>query len=279
MRKYGFLGLIIASMSIFIFSCKDSNAKEVSNAVINKWIYQNMKYDYLLTDEIPSKLEYPLLRDKSRYSSNIFTQYAYNQQLTTDIISQYGESFFRDYFIDDFAQTTEPTMSIPKLGDQLKRVYILAGEHTASASEMIINGLKPYMNITLIEDTTYGKNVGSISLCEKGSKTNTGGMQQIVAKIYNSVRKSGYTAGFVPDCHPDDYHGSNKYPRMLKPLGDEDKYLLSLALKDINGELETTTEKSRLKSTMKKTKGRVMLHNNRKHELPFDKQPISLHFN
>ena len=43
-----------------------------------------------------------------------------------------------------------------------QRLYIITSESTASASEAIINGLRPYMNSNLIQvgETTFGKNVG-----------------------------------------------------------------------------------------------------------------------
>lgn len=39
----------------------------------------------------------------------------------------------------------------------LDRLYIITGHGTASASEMLINGLKPLMNVEHVGDTTYGK--------------------------------------------------------------------------------------------------------------------------
>ena len=59
---------------------------------------------------------------------------------------------------------TQGSESINRLST-LNRLYILTSKGTASASELIINGLKPYMSsIKLIGATTYGKNVGSITL-------------------------------------------------------------------------------------------------------------------
>ncbi len=42
----------------------------------------------------------------------------------------------------------------------MKRVFFLTTEHSASASEVIINSLKPYVDVKLIGDTTHGKPVG-----------------------------------------------------------------------------------------------------------------------
>src|SRR5690554_1307915 len=46
----------------------------------------------------------------------------------------------------------------------LNRVYVLTTQGTASASEMVIYGLKPYMEVVQIGDVTYGKYYGSITI-------------------------------------------------------------------------------------------------------------------
>lgn len=42
----------------------------------------------------------------------------------------------------------------------LDRLYFIVSKATASASELLINNLKPYMNVQLVGNTTYGKPVG-----------------------------------------------------------------------------------------------------------------------
>jgi carboxyl-terminal processing protease len=49
-----------------------------------------------------------------------------------------------------------------KLG--LNKLHILTGSGTASASELAIIGLEPYMEIITVGDTTYGKYTASITL-------------------------------------------------------------------------------------------------------------------
>ena len=104
------------------------------------------------------------------------------------------------------------------------RVYILTSSRTASASELIINALKPYMEVFLIGDTTYGKNVGSISLFEENDNKNQWGLQPIVVKVFNSQDQSDYGTGFVPDV----VHKDNGL--YLYPLGDPKEALLSQAI-------------------------------------------------
>ena len=42
----------------------------------------------------------------------------------------------------------------------LNKVYIITSNRSASASELVINGLSPYIDVVQVGDNTYGKNVG-----------------------------------------------------------------------------------------------------------------------
>ncbi|MBC7888114.1 MAG: hypothetical protein H7Z13_09495 [Ferruginibacter sp.] len=53
------------------------------------------------------------------------------------------------------------TTKFKKAGSlNLSRIYFIVGRGTASASELLINNLKPHMEVKLIGGTTYGKPVG-----------------------------------------------------------------------------------------------------------------------
>lgn len=126
--------------------------------------------------------------------------------------------------------------------NSLDRLYILTSNGTASASELVINGLRPYMSsVKLIGATTYGKNVGSITLYDspnddyaKKSKANPEhkyAMQPIVFQSFNKNGESDYIQGFEPDIAIDE----SKYWNKILPLGDRNELLLKAALDDISG--------------------------------------------
>jgi C-terminal processing protease CtpA/Prc len=156
-------------------------------------------------------------------SSKIFFKREYNKQVQQEIMNDpsASDSFLVSHFSNKGAN----------VGNQLNgnRIYVLTSSRTASASELIINGLKPYMNVFIIGDTTYGKNVGSISLYEENDPKNTWGMQPIVVKAYNSLDQSDYSQGFVPDIEDQDDD------LILYPLGDTREELLSKAITQITG--------------------------------------------
>jgi len=57
--------------------------------------------------------------------------------------------------------SSNETTSFKKIGSlNMSRIYFIVGRATASASELLINNLKPYMDVRLVGGTTYGKPVG-----------------------------------------------------------------------------------------------------------------------
>jgi len=125
---------------------------------------------------------------KGATAKKVFVRREWNSGISPSLEKQYGKDFFFDYFLD----------KSQNVGDNLQRVFILTSSRSASASELVINGLKPYMPVFLIGDVTTGKNVGSITLRDDKKRHNWG-IQPIVAKNFNSDGKSDFTAGFRPD--------------------------------------------------------------------------------
>ena len=57
----------------------------------------------------------------------------------------------------------------PEQALNLQRLVVITTRGSASASELVINSLRPFMPVTIIGDTTYGKPVGQYGLrfCDK----------------------------------------------------------------------------------------------------------------
>ena len=152
----------------------------------------------------------------------VFFRREYNSKIENEILSDpnAGPAFLQ----------SKLKAKAENIGSQLSgRVYILTGTRTASASELIINGLRPYMDVFLIGDVTYGKNVGSVSLYDEDDPKNTWGMQPIVVKVYNSLNQSDYSEGFAPNIENKD---NNVF---IYPLGDNREALLGKAIEQITG--------------------------------------------
>jgi len=158
--------------------------------------------------------------------SKVFARRQYNSNVENEIKNtpNLGEAFLTTRFLSKGSN----------VGDQLtnNRVYILTGSRTASASEIIINSLRPFMDVYLIGNVTVGKGVGSISIYEENDPKNTWGMQPIIMRFANSEGNS-YDAGFQPNIANAD---NNLY---LYPLGDVRESLLNQALQQITGQAVT----------------------------------------
>ncbi|GAA4411558.1 hypothetical protein GCM10023187_37630 [Nibrella viscosa] len=151
--------------------------------------------------------------------SKVFARKEWNSTLTPELEKQYGKSFFYDYF----------KTKANNIGGNLNRVYVLTTRRTASASELVINGLRPYMTVTTIGATTTGKNVGSITISDDTKKIKWG-MQPIVSKSFNSLGQSDYTAGFIPAVKIDELLTQD-----WKQFGDISEVMLNEAIYQITG--------------------------------------------
>jgi len=139
-------------------------------------------------------------------------------------------------FYNYFTNTINTKASINSLN--LTKIYILTSKNTASASELVINGLKPYINVIQIGDVTTGKNVGSITLYDSPNfkKVNINpnhryAMQPLVLKIVNKVGFGDYVNGLEPD-------KSNLIEEKINnlgTLGDSNEPLLNTAINLIMG--------------------------------------------
>ncbi|QJW91745.1 peptidase S41 [Spirosoma taeanense] len=156
---------------------------------------------------------------KNVATKSVFVRKEWNALITPELQKQYGADFFYDYL----------QQKANNIGANLNQVYVLTTGSTASASELVINGLKPYMNqqVYTIGQTTYGKNVGSITISDN-TKRIKWGMQPIVSKSFNKDNQSDYSTGFKPKVEFSE-------GLSLKPLGDITEKYLAEAIYQITG--------------------------------------------
>jgi carboxyl-terminal processing protease len=77
----------------------------------------------------------------------------------------------------------------------LDQVLFITGDSTASASELIINSLAPYIHVVTVGSATFGKPVG-----EQGFDVCTNVLYPITFKISNASGYGDYFAGLPPTC-------------------------------------------------------------------------------
>ena len=119
----------------------------------------------------------------------------------------------------------------------LSTLYVLTSGETASASEMLVNCLKPYMDVVVVGATTVGKNVGSMTFTSPELMLT---MSPIVCKLFNAQGESDYASGFPADVEVDE----NSDMAHFLPFGNPQELMLGTALGLIegNGSLPPTTD-------------------------------------
>ncbi len=112
----------------------------------------------------------------ARASGQVFSSLAYNDKRA----AANNQSFY----FTDFSSA---------LG--LSRVYVLTGARTCSASEQVINGLRPFVDVVSIGDTTCGKPVGFLPQSYCGTTYSVVNFEST-----NSRNEGRYFDGFAPTC-------------------------------------------------------------------------------
>jgi carboxyl-terminal processing protease len=161
-----------------------------------------------------------------------------------------GEVFYTEQWNEDYQtyyEETDPEALINRFnskintGDQinslnLNEVYIITTLRTASASELLINGLDPYINVIQVGDRTTGKFQASTTLYDspnfRRANANPGhtyAIQPLIYKTLNAEGRTDFFNGLSPDIEiKEDIEN-------LGILGNPQEPLLNAALQDIMG--------------------------------------------
>jgi carboxyl-terminal processing protease len=158
---------------------------------------------------------------ESAQNKDIFVEFEYNSLL---------ENFYQNTDGVDsenlFLRFQEGPVSMG-----LERIYVLTTNQTASASELLIHGLKPYMEVITVGSNTLGKYYGSFVI--------TGTFQSppvyyailpVTLKYLNADQESDFIDGLEARI------GASENILSPKPLGDPTDPLLEAAISDILGE-------------------------------------------
>lgn len=120
----------------------------------------------------------------------------------------------------------------------LSRVVVLVTGTTASASELVVNGLRGIgLKVILIGETTEGKNVGMEYKDIKVPSGNTYRLSPITFQTYNALGQSDYDSGFTPDIVVDEHHpdGNERVYVLPRPYGQANEPLYARAMELLTG--------------------------------------------
>ncbi len=156
------------------------------------------------------------------------------------LVNKWNAFLSENFSEDDTHEYFKDNLSVNM---NLNRLFVLTSGYTASASESIIIGLDPYMDVVTIGDTTAGKYYGGILVrpsfyyknFEKDitsayySDFSNWGMYLMVYRYASSQGYPSFSGGLAPDIR------LRESPFDLKPFGNESDPLFSKAIQIITG--------------------------------------------
>lgn len=161
-----------------------------------------------------------------QFDGQLFTKFRYNDKIQPQLTDEQENRYF--------VNSISTGAAINSLG--LSKVYVITTGSTASASELVINSLEPYIDVVQVGTTSRGKNEASVTLYDSPTWTfnneqlnpnHKWAMQPLISRLENSAGFSNYTDGLNPDIEiAEDLTN-------LGVLGDETEPLLAAALTNI----------------------------------------------
>ncbi|MGJ8550206.1 S41 family peptidase [Winogradskyella wichelsiae] len=173
-----------------------------------------------------------------QFTGEIYSKLFYNENLASNDT---------DYL---FTNSIDGGGSINSLN--LSKVYVLTtSNRTASASELVINSLKPYIEVVVIGENTVGKTQASRTVYDsptlfsdtEANPSHTYALQPLIAKSTNVNEELVPSTGLVPDIV------LSESVNNLGILGDINEPLLAAAISHLSGSSRSsnlTTEASKV---------------------------------
>ena len=111
----------------------------------------------------------------SRTNGRVFTQFVHNDKNTS---------------LNNLWRLDDPPQSLG-----LSRLVVITTRSSASASELVVNSMRPYMTVVVVGDTTYGKPVGQYGydFCDKV-------LHPVAFALRNVLGQGDYYDGIPADC-------------------------------------------------------------------------------
>ena len=121
----------------------------------------------------------------------------------------------------------------------LNKVYIITSGRSASSSELVINGLSPYIDVIQVGDDTYGKNVGGpaaqYDYIDNNRTKNPDHTYAIYCMTFFSANSEDFY-DYADGLAPDDELKLKEDLKNMGTLGESAEPLLALALKHLSPE-------------------------------------------
>ena len=184
-KKIGYLflsGMVNEEVNYYVNALTSLKDQGISELILD--FRYNVGGDVSVAATIASMLS------SSIKANDIFVEYRGNNQM----------GIRKDSFGKAISLGTGPSFeSLQSANLMLNRVYILTSPASASAAELMIVGLKPYISVVHVGETTRGKDEAAIRISdERKTKRIDYVLHPIVYKVYNAQGLGNYAIGLLP---------------------------------------------------------------------------------
>ena len=194
---------------------------------------------YTVTSTVLASMLAPLSEVNA---GSVYNRDIYNKELNEYFKDRLETPFAAEYEIEASSGSGKYMVHPAQVNPGIKKLWVITTDDTASASEALICGLKPYMDVLLVGERTYGKFCGGFLIqaedffgalsdedsidAEEGLEKLAGWGMYVIASRY--ADKDGVTLS-MPDGIPTDYEVKDN-PREAIPLGDPSETMLAKVL-------------------------------------------------
>ena len=158
-KKVGYLmydSFDLDSTDKLVNVCKQFKSEGVTELILD------LRYNgggYVFTENLLASM---LVPEANVQAGNLYEQEIYNDVLTEAFSKRYGEDFNKTYFSynHEYGEKGEADYKIISTNGAnigLTKIYAIVSSDTASASEALLVGLSPYIDIVIIGEQTHGK--------------------------------------------------------------------------------------------------------------------------
>ncbi|TVP45097.1 MAG: carboxyl-terminal protease [Mongoliibacter sp.] len=211
---------------------------EVENKKVGYWVYESFRASPNVTPTKSIEVEESFNKFISEGIDELIIDLRYNGGGSVDVALQVMNYLIPAsadnrtayvYRYNGKQSTNNRTVSFRKEGGlSINKIVFITARGSASASELIINSLKPYMDVTIVGDNTYGKPVGQFPL-SSFSRTlveNNVEVVPVTFSLANSRGEADFFEGFKPDAMVGD--------DLTRNWGDKQEARLAAALNMIS---------------------------------------------
>jgi carboxyl-terminal processing protease len=226
----------------------------VDSRKIGYWVYNSFRATNGLTPTRSQEVDDSMLFFQNEGINELIVDLRYNGGGSVAVAEQVlnyiapasaNDKIMYEYIHNPKQANRNRGAKIRKAGTiNLNRIVFIISRGSASASELIINSLDPYIEVVLIGDNTFGKPVGSFPLSSlyRTLRDNDVELVPITFAIKNSQGKSDYFEGFAPNFLVSDNPAKN--------WGDREERRFNAALQYIiNGSVNSRISSAYFKPT------------------------------